>query len=492
MNKHPNPFSRRQFLKRAGLLAAGAGPLILSRFTFGATADGNRIGTGRQAAVETHPAVQGEAVSQDYTVAADGQPAPVYTAPLDPSYNAKCGQHWNPAYSFASFEFSGRVTVSVTSAIPLTALSVRPAPPGISIQIEGNTATFTLERPGNFVIERNHNGRKDPLLLFANPVETERPRPGAPGVIYYGPGRHNAGIIHLADNQTLYIAGGAVVTGAVIARGDNIKILGRGLLENSGKDYERKCMILLDQCTRARVEGITIRKESRGWTLVPMDCDGVAIANVKICGSYRPNDDGMDPVNTRNMTIEDCFIRTKDDCLAFKGKGYDNHNCENITVTRTSLWSDQCAAMLFGDESQAGFMRNIRVMDCHVLYLSFRQNPKKLLVLHACERMRMENLRFENIDVYSDGPQSNYIEMTCEFNKYNKKKVPGFMRNIVLKDVALTARDGPGLIILKGFNDQYDIDGVTFDHCTSNGTAITRQSPNVQIGKFAGNIQFVK
>ena len=62
MNKFPVPFSRRQFLKRAGLLAtaAGAGPLILSRSTFGATAPANRItmgfiGTGRQAAAANIP-----------------------------------------------------------------------------------------------------------------------------------------------------------------------------------------------------------------------------------------------------------------------------------------------------------------------------------------------------------------------------------------------------------------------------------------------------
>jgi len=444
------------------------------------------------AAVETHPAVEGEDLSKDYTVAADGQPVPVYTAPLDPLYNTKCGQHWNPTYSFASFEFSGSVTVKITSDEALTAVSIRPGGERIPVSISGNTATFTLERPGNFVVERNGNGRKDPLLLFANPVESERPLPSASGVIYYGPGRHNAGMINLGSNQTLYIAGGAVVTGAIIARGDNIKILGRGLLENSGAEYETKCMILLNRCSRVRVEGITIRKGSRGWTLVPMECDDVAIANVKICGSYRPNDDGIDPVNTRNMTIEDCFIRTKDDCLAFKGSQADRRNCENITVTRTSLWSDQCATMLFGDESRAEFMRNIRVTDCHVLYLSFKQNPKKLLMLHACEEMRMENLRFENIDVYSDGPESNYIEMSCEFNKYNKEKVPGFMRDIVLKNVALTARDGAGLILLKGFNAQYEIDGVTFDHCTVNGTAVTRQSPNVQIGEFTRNIQFFK
>jgi hypothetical protein len=116
------------------------------------------------------------------------------------------------------------------------------------------------------------------------------------------------------------------------------------------------------------------------------------------------------------MMIEDCFLRTKDDCIAFKGLGYGRRNCENITVMRTSLWSDECCALLFGDECRAEFMRNITVKDCHVLYLSYdfaQPNPytKKFLQLHAGEEMRMESLRFENIDIYGEGQDLNYIEL---------------------------------------------------------------------------------
>ena len=483
---YPDSFSRRQFVLISAT-AATAFTIVPQLF----------LGCSEQiTAVETHPSVQDEELSQEYTVTVNGQAVPVYTAPIDPGYNPKSGQQWDPTYSFTSFEFFGGVTVKISSSKPLTEISIRPTSPDVCIKLKGKTATFMLEQPGNFVIERNNNGRKDPLLLFANPIEVERPRQDDPDVIYYGPGRHNAGMIHLTSNQTLYIAGGAVVTGAVIARGDNIKILGRGLLENSRGDQGYGHMILLEQCTRARIEGITIRKKTRGWTIVPKDCDEVVISNIKICGSYASNDDGIDPVNTRNMTIEDCFIRTNDDCLAFKGMGYENRNCENITVLRTSLWSDLCCAILLGDESQADFMRNITVKDCHVLYLSFdfaQPNPydKKFLMLHSGEEMQMENLRFENIDIYGEGQDRNYIDMTCEFNKYSKKETPGFIKNIVLKDVKLTGKDGPYTIVLKGFDEQYGIDGVTFDNCTINGNPITEKSPNLKINEFTKNIRFI-
>ena len=490
-----NIFSRRKFVLTSFIAATAI--TIIPRNLLGKS---KNVTVGKippfQSVVETYPSVEGENISLEYIVTVNDQVVPVYTAPIDPSYNPKSGQQWDTTYSFATFEFSGEITVRINSSKPLTALSIRPASQDIPIKLEGNTATFKLKQPGNFVIERNNNGRKDPLLLFANPVEIERPRQGDPGLIYYGPGRHNAGMIHLRSNQTLYIAGGAVVTGAVIANGDNIKILGRGLLENTGTDYDWKYMIHLDKCTNSKIEGITIRKGSRGWTVVPQDCDGITISNVKICGSYKSNDDGIDPVNTRNMTIEDCFIRTNDDCLAFKGMGSSNRNCENINVLRTSLWSDLCCAMLFGDECQAAFMRNITVKDCHVLYLSFdfaQPNPytKKLMQLHSGEEMIMENLRFENIDIYGEGQDINYIEMTCEFNQYSKKKVPGFIKDIVLKNVKLTGKDGPYKIVIKGFDEQYGIDGVTFDNCTINSKLITGKSPNVNIGGFTKNIRFI-
>lgn len=441
------------------------------------------------ATVETYLAVPDEPVSQEYSVTVEGRDVPIYTQMLH-----EYGQHWDPTYSFGSFEFSGRVTVKIHSAMPLTVLTIRPSSSPIPVKLDGNTATFTLDCPGNFVIERNGNGRKDPLLLFANPVETERPKPGDRGVIYYGPGRHNIGEIYLTNNQTLYMAGGAVVTGNVIAHGDNIKILGRGLLEHSGTNIEARDihMILLQQCTHVRVEGITLRQGCRGWTVLPEDCDGVIISNVKICGSYQPNDDGIDPSNTRNLTVEDCFIRSNDDCLAFKGLGHDRHNCENITVTGTSLWSDLCCILLFGDEGRANYMRNITVKDCHVLYLSIERYPKKLVMLHATEEMRIENLRLENIDVHGDGQRHNYIEMTCEFNQYTKAKVPGYIRNIYLKNVQLTGKPGDYLIVMKGFNEQYDIDGVNFEHCTINDKPIDASSPNLQVGNFAKNISFIE
>jgi len=436
----------------------------------------------------THAAVDGEPLSEDYRIWVNSQSVPVYVAQLDDYRNSPLDME--DFYSFASFEFAGPVTVVIESSEPLTALSIRPNAEDVAVELEGNRATFALERCENFLIERNGNGRKDPLLLFANPMEVEPPVAGAPDVVYFGAGRHNPGLIELHSGQTLYIAGGAIVTGRVVARGDGIQILGRGLLENSAQEYYGKHMVLFENCTNARIEGIVLRKASQHWTLVTKQCDGVVVSNVKICGSFYGNDDGIDPVNTRNMLVEKCLIRTKDDCLAFKGMDDALSNCENITVTHTTMWTDQCCTILLGDESRAAHMRNITIKDCFVPYLSYEGYPKKFLMLHAGEEMRLENIQIENIQICGEGQDHNYIEMCCEFNQYCKSQTAGIISNILLKDIHLTGDDGGYVILLKGYDEAHPIEDVVFENCTINGRRLTAEYPNLEANEFVRGTTF--
>ncbi len=86
------------------------------------------------------------------------------------------------------------------------------------------------------------------------------------------------------------------------------------------------------------ISGVIIRG-SYGWTIVPRKSENVVVRNVKLCNGRVQNDDGINPVNSRNVLIEDCFIRSDDDCIALKG--FDNAwgNVENITVRDCVLWS---------------------------------------------------------------------------------------------------------------------------------------------------------
>lgn len=142
----------------------------------------------------TYPAPAGEALSADYEVFASGQRVAVYTArTLDAPF---AGKEWNfgGPYSFANFDMAGRVEVRITSKRSLAKTVIRPASAAAIVTREDDhTLVLALDGPRKFSVEPE--GRKGPLLLFANPIEENRPQPGAPGVVYFGPGVHQAGKI---------------------------------------------------------------------------------------------------------------------------------------------------------------------------------------------------------------------------------------------------------------------------------------------------------
>ena len=181
---------------------------------------------GRAGEVTVCKAPEGEQLSTAYRVTVDGTSVPVYTA-----RSVHGGD-----YAFAMFDFTGKVTVAVTvryeSGPNLTRAMIRPKSARIASHMQGDALTFELDTPHKLSIEPD--GINGPLLLFAGRPENNPPKEADPNVVYFGPGIHKPGRIVLKAGQTLYLAGGAVVKGAIIAhQADHIRISGRGILDGT-------------------------------------------------------------------------------------------------------------------------------------------------------------------------------------------------------------------------------------------------------------------
>ncbi len=442
-------------------------------------ADGNRP------TVVTYPAPPEEKLSDDYKVEADGKPVAVYTArTLDEPF---AGKQWNYGgpYSFACFDFEGRVRVRITSKKPLDRVVIRPESYGLRPDVQGNSLVLDLDRPRKVSIEPD--GKNGPLFLFANPLETERPRPGDPGVLYFGPGTHKPERIRVEGGQTLYVAGGAVVKGGVQVTGKNVRILGRGIL--CGNDWPwRKGpgnLIGLQDASDVRIDGVILRG-CWGWTVVPRNCERVTVTNVKICNGRVQNDDGINPCNSRGVTVRDCFIRSDDDCLALKGLRleYENNNVEDILVEDCILWCDRARIMLLGHESRAKFMRRIVVRNVDIIH--FVMTP---FLLEPGEEMVLEDVRFENVRLHGEG-QNDFITLRPVVNQYMKNRVPGHIRNVRFENVSVTGRPGPCRIRVQGADDAYQVRGVVFKNVSRGGEAVTAGSAGVQVGDFTRDVRF--
>ena len=442
-------------------------------------------GVALGAEVVTYPAPARETLSTAYEVWAEGKKVDVYKARvLDPPF---AGKQWDygGAYSFANFDISGGVTLRITSPRSLRHTIVRPQSAAVRIKVaDEHTLLLTLDGPRKLSIEPD--GKKGPLLLFANPVEKDPPKAKDAGVIYFGPGIHKAELIKVRDNQTLYLAGGAVVHGAIAAQGTHIRICGRGILD--GSDYEwRKGphpYTIGIYGTDIELSGITVRG-SPHWTIVPRGSRHVTIRNVKLCNSRVQNDDGINPCNSQDVRITDCFIRSDDDCVALKGLDLqgENNNVEGIVVENSILWCDRARIFLLGHESRAEFMRHLTFRNLDILH--FSMTP---FLLEPGEDMRLEDICVEDVRVYGEG-QGELIRLKPAVNQYMRKKVAGFIRNVHFKNLQVHGKPGLYQVQLAGADAEHDVRKVTFENVFILGVPLVRDSPQVSVGQHVVEIE---
>ena len=329
---------------------------------------------------------------------------------------------------------------------------------------------LVVSLPGPRKLSVEPDGRKGPLLLFANPPEVDPPKPETPGVIYFGPGIHRPGRIEVASHQTLYLAAGAIVKGGVWAQGENIRITGYGILDGSGYEWRKGPTphVISIRGTNVDVSGLTIRGASH-WTIVPRDSRHVTIRGVKLCGSRVQNDDGINPCNSQDVRITDCFIRSDDDCVALKGLEFSapNSNVERITVEDSILWCDRARIFLLGHESRAPFMRGITLRNLDILH--FTMTP---FLFEPGEEMRLEDVTVENVRLHGAG-QAELIRLRPVVNQYMRNQVPGHVRNIRFRNVNLTGTPGRYRVHLSGADATHAVRDVTFENVVVLGEPLT-------------------
>jgi hypothetical protein len=352
--------------------------------------------------------------------------------------------------------------------------------------LNDHSLTITLERPTKLSLEPD--GKKGPLLLFANPLEKDIPQPDEPNVVYYGRGVHKPERIELGDDQTLYLAGGSVVKAEVLVRGTNVRIRGRGILD--GSDWAWRTgpvgnLIAIRDSQNVDISGVTLRGSSH-WSIVPVDSQNVTVRNVKLCNSRVQNDDGINPCNSQDVLITDCFIRSDDDCIALKGLNYrrDNNNVERITVENSTLWCDRARIFLLGHESRAEYMRDVTLRNLDIVHFSMTA-----FLFEPGEDMKLENIHVEKIRINGEG-QRSFARLKPVVNRYMRKKVPGFIKGVRFENVKIVGSQGDYLVQLEGADAEHNVSDIAFRNVQILDTPLTKESPHVRIGEHVKEVRF--
>ncbi len=474
---------------------------------------------------------EGEPDCALYRVTAEGQRLPLYAARVSaepfnrrwPGHQRQLSQTEEAA--FALFAMDDPVRVTVTPSFPFDGAVVRPLSRGIVPEVHDGTVSFTLDRPGFVTVECGGSHRA--LHVFADPVLDFSAEKNAPDVLYYGPGRHEAGLITLKSGQTLFLDEGAVVFGRVeAADAADIRILGRGILDNSHehetilrqvtlgkgdvdvKNARREHTITLRYCTDVRIEGVTIR-DSLVYNVKAIACESLTIRHVKVIGDWRYNSDGFDMHNSRHVRISDCFLRTYDDSICAKGfdenmdiaglhhNGRDCDVYEDMLVERCVIWNDWGKCLEVGVETRAKVVRDITFRDCDCIHVT-----GACMDVGNVDWGPQEDITFEDIRVeMDDGPRppliqrddaetyaARYAERAPEFadclpplfsaavvfhHEYSAGGTErGRIENVTLSGISVTAPRMPPLH-LRGYDDTHTVSGVRLSDIRLNGKRIT-------------------
>jgi len=128
------------------------------------------------------------------------------------------------------------------------------------------------------------------------------------------------------------------------------------------KNQERAVggLILMEGSSSIVIDGVTL-KNSGGWTLHLLGCDGARIENVKIRNPLDgPTLDGIDLQASQNVVVNNCDIFTSDDAICLKNRHPKYPQAvRNVTITNCIL-TTICNGFKIGTETHGDF-ENINV-----------------------------------------------------------------------------------------------------------------------------------
>ena len=434
-------------------------------------------GTG----VVLYPAPPGLITSPDFTVTADNQQVWVERIGSKfPGFEYNLyGSREMEDLNVANFSCSGTITITIRANVKIDTFSIRPESRNIKATVYGSEISFTINGPQKLYIEIN---KLPHLAIFANPPEVNPHKKGDPGVIYYGPGVHDPGRIYLVSNMTIYIAGGAIVNADIFGRNlENVTIEGRGIIQ--GK-------IEMTGCKNFNVEGIFIRN-TKGWSNTLTDCHNSGYRNVKVF-SYEAiySVDGINPVSCTNFTIDDCFMRCRDDCVAIKS-GDMKLRVDSIFVSNCVMVGWACSdGVTIGYELNGGPVENIFVKNCDILYARGDGRTQGHAAFSiVCDGPAMvQNIFFEDIRVENQVEFKNLEFIVTDGTLYGTDP-PGHIKGVYMKNVHWANKSKP--FILSGYSPDNMIEDIVFDKCTAGGKPITTISDaDIRTNRFVKNVRF--
>lgn len=134
------------------------------------------------------------------------------------------------------------------------------------------------------------------------------------------------------------------------------------------RDYLRPYMVLLKNCKKVLIDGVTIRNSPK-FVFYPNWCTDVTVRNVNIYNDWwAQNGDGIDISACKNVVVYNCNVSVGDDGICMKSSDTDDQkpgtsNLENVLIAGCNVYHAH-GGFVIGSNTD-GNLRNVFVTDCN-------------------------------------------------------------------------------------------------------------------------------
>ena len=357
----------------------------------------------------------------------------------------------------------GDAELTLQPPVPVTQAEVRPRRLGVMTEVRDGTVRCRFSRIVNAMVEMP--GTK-PLLVFALPERPDAPRPGDPGVRYFGGGSvHDAGVLRLESGETLWIERGTVLRATVVADGaEHVRIGGGGILDGTRPGAHP--MVILSRCRHCRIEDVTLVHPTN-WMVVLGGCEDVAVENLHEIGEVVCSD-GVDIVGSSDIEVRGSFLMNNDDCVVVKAmrRGYSHlgEACWDARVRGIRIRGCSLYNLGAGNATEIGFeLRTDLVEDIVFEDLDILAAHRNAAVfsIHDGDRALVRGVRYRDIRVehYWD----KLVDIRILRSRYTKDDEPGRIEDIAFEHIRCVPNVFNTPSLIGGFDAKHRVRGVRFD-----------------------------
>ncbi|MBR3681876.1 MAG: hypothetical protein IKD05_03530 [Tidjanibacter sp.] len=388
-----------------------------------------------------------------------------------------------PEPHIATFGANGLVKVEIKyHKVNVESVEVRPLTKKHPYTFDRDGVTVWLNPLDQVSIEINGD-LDNPLFVFVNPLEENKPNPDDENVRYFKAGEvYNVGGTRFTDDNTsVYIEGGAVVEGCIVfQKSDNVSIGGYGILR-SPKDTGSS--LRFESCTNVKVDGI-FHENYDGWSIAFLCNKDVDVNNYKVVAPYGlppygVNNGGLNILATENAVVKNSWAYAHDDAFMVKSQKFSwIGETKNVYFENCIGWNVEA-----GNSFEIGYETEQNVSDIHfkdIYSIHSEVGPRGVMrraavSIHQAAGGTISNVTYEN--VYIEDPMEHGIYLSILKAGYSigdgVEWKPGVIDGVSFKNVYFYKDAPEGNLILYGTDrDVHTVKNLSFENFYIKGVKI--------------------